>query len=60
MKEPGGAWLMAGYAAWNFKDLEKAAYAFRKAAKHKKQKKKAEQALVHIERMARQLNRFNK
>jgi len=53
MKEPGGAWLMAGYAAWNFKDLEKAAYAFRKAAKHKKQKKKAGQALAHIEKMRR-------
>ena len=55
MKEPGRAWLMAGYAAWNFENLKKAEYAFKRAAKYKKQKKKAEQALGHVKRMVQQL-----
>ena len=54
MKKPGSAWLMAGYAAWNFEDFEKAEYAFKKAVKYKKQKKKAEQALNYIERIKKQ------
>ena len=55
MGKPGRAWLMAGYAAWNFENLKKAEYAFKKAAKYKKQKKKAEQALDHIKKMVQQL-----
>ena len=55
MKDPGRAWLMAGYAAWNCEDLKKARHAFKKAAKYNRQKKKAMQALGHVERMAQQL-----
>ncbi len=47
---PGKAWLMAGYAAWEAKDLQKAHNFFKNAARCGKQKAAAQKAL-------RQLNR---
>jgi tetratricopeptide (TPR) repeat protein len=54
MKDPGRAWLMAGYAAWNCEDLKKARHAFKKAAEFDSQREKAIKAIDHIERMAQQ------
>ncbi len=45
---PGRAWLMAGYAAWNAKDLDKARRAFKHAVEHLKQKKAALKALRQL------------
>ena len=46
----GRAWLMAGYAAWNAKNMDKTRFAFKHAAKHKKQKKAALKALRQLDR----------
>ena len=46
---PGRAWLMAGYAAWNAKDLRATRRAFKNAAGHSKQKKPALKALRQLD-----------
>ncbi|MDL1964059.1 MAG: hypothetical protein LWW98_06940, partial [Deltaproteobacteria bacterium] len=51
MSEPGQAWLMTGYAAWNSNDLSKARQAFTKALKYPKQKDKAGKSLRRVERI---------
>jgi tetratricopeptide (TPR) repeat protein len=48
-ENPGGAWLMAGYAAWNAGDLEKSRLAFKHAAKYPEQKNTAQKALCQLE-----------
>ena len=52
-ENPGGAWLMAGYAAWNAGDLEKSRLAFKHAAKYPKQKDPAQKALHQLELIGR-------
>ena len=49
---PGRAWLMAGYAAWNAKDLRATRRAFKNAARHSKQKKAALKALRQLDQEA--------
>ena len=51
-KSAGRAWLMAGYAAWNAKDLRSTRRAFKNAARHKKQKKVALKALRQLDHEA--------
>ena len=51
-KNPGRAWLMAGYAAWNAGDLEKSRLAFKHAAKYPKQKDSAHRALYQLGSLA--------
>lgn len=51
MSDPGQAWLMTGYAAWNANDLSKARQAFTKALNYPKQKDKAREALRRVERI---------
>ena len=51
MSDPGQAWLMTGYAAWNSNDLSKARKAFAKALKYPKQKNKARESLRRVERI---------
>jgi len=46
---PGRAWLMAGYAAWNAKDLRATRRAFKNAAGHSRQKKAALKALRQLD-----------
>lgn len=46
---PGRAWLMAGYAAWNAKDLRATRRAFKNAAGHSRQKKAALRALRQLD-----------
>lgn len=48
----GRAWLMAGYAAWNAKDISSTRRAFKNAALHKKHKKAALKALRQVEQEA--------
>jgi len=50
MPHPGYPWLMAGYAAWHMKDLNKAEYAFKSAARYPKYKKKAEKVINSIKK----------
>lgn len=49
--EQGRAWLMAGYAAWNQGQFNKAAKAFELAAHHPKQNRTAQNALGQIKRI---------
>ena len=51
-RSPGRAWLMAGYAAWNAKEMSKTRRAFKNAAKHKKEKQAALKALRQLDREA--------
>lgn len=51
MSDPGQAWLMTGYAAWNSNDLSKARQAFTKALECPKQKDKARESLRRVERI---------
>jgi len=51
ISDPGQAWLMTGYAAWNSNDLSKARQAFTKALKYLKQKDKARESLLRVERI---------
>lgn len=51
-RNPGWAWLMAGYAAWNVGDLEKSRLAFKHAAKYPKQKDPAQRALGQLDSLA--------
>jgi tetratricopeptide (TPR) repeat protein len=44
----GRAWLMAGYAAWQIKDIAASKDAFAKAAKHRRQRKAANTALRQL------------
>ena len=46
--DAGRAWLMAGYAAWNAKDLDRARRALRQAAKYPKQRRSALNALRQL------------
>ena len=48
----GRAWLMAGYAAWNTKDPDKTRRAFKRAAKHPRQKDAALKALRRLDQEA--------
>lgn len=47
--EPGRAWLMAGYAAWNAKNPDKTRMAFKHAAKYSRQKDAALRALRQLD-----------
>lgn len=47
----GKAWLMAGYAAWQDKDLGPSRQAFQRAAKFRKQRKTALSAIEQLETM---------
>ncbi len=49
--EQGRAWLMAGYAAWNLGQFDKAAKAFELAADHPKQNRTAKNALGQIRKI---------
>ncbi len=49
--QPGEAWLMLGYAAWNIGDLKKAKHAFQQAATFPAHKKKAKKMLVMLKKI---------
>lgn len=48
IKNPGRAWLMLGYAAWQIEDIPKARRAFTMASKYERQKKAAQRALKNL------------
>ena len=46
---PGRAWLMAGYSAWNIKDIDRTRRAFKHAARYPKQRRSALKALRQLD-----------
>jgi Tfp pilus assembly protein PilF len=46
----GQAWLMAGYAAWQYNDLKASRNAFEKAARFKRHRKDALAAMAQLKR----------
>jgi tetratricopeptide (TPR) repeat protein len=53
-RNKGRAWLMAGYAAWQARDLEACRRAFKKASRYSRNKKMALAALEQIEEVQAQ------
>jgi len=51
--QKGQAWLMAGYAAWQYNDLAASRSAFEQAAQFKRQRKDALAAIAQLKRNSR-------
>ena len=51
--QKGQAWLMAGYAAWQYNDLVASRSAFEQAAQFKRQRKDALAAIAQLKRNSR-------
>jgi tetratricopeptide (TPR) repeat protein len=51
--QKGQAWLMAGYAAWQYNDLVASRSAFKQAAQYKRQRKDAMAAIAQLNRSIR-------